>query len=144
MKDVQDMVKNDDSGVVLSKKEWGALMRQQHSALAGSRVFKRAKDWDKAIALTTRLLQGVPDEKTRSTAKWYLGILYTQRGNTFCKAEKWAKAAADFDEAVRLDSSDAAYLYNHGFAYDCSGENGKAMDDYLKAMEIGNEYAMNM
>jgi TPR repeat protein len=55
-----------------------------------------------------------------------------------------AEDTAAFDEAVRLDSSDASYFYNRGLAYDLIGEYVEAMADYAKAAEMGSAEAMNM
>lgn len=48
---------------------------------------------------------------------------------------------ADYDEAIKLEPSNADGYFNRGDAYDEMGEYGKAIGDYSKAIQLNPNYA---
>jgi TPR repeat protein len=117
-----------------------SLLKQEHAAIAAIEILTEVEE-DEIVARTESLLDS-PDEENRALAECGFAVLHNNLGNMLCHEEEWAKAAAEFDKAVRLDSSDASYFFNRGFSYYVSGESGKAVADYVKAAEMGNADAM--
>lgn len=66
---------------------------------------------------------------------------YLNRGNCLMKMKKFKRAAADYDEAIRLNDLDGATYANRGVARYQQGKKEAACADWEKAVELGQTAA---
>jgi|GEM_PF-4268023 len=63
---------------------------------------------------------------------------YFNRGKTYLEQERYSLAIADLDDAIRLDGQDAAAFKYRGLAYEQTGQADWAVQDYLRAYDLGD------
>ena len=66
----------------------------------------------------------------------HVALAYGRRGEAYVHKGDFARAIADFDQAIALDPKDADAYYNRGWAYDEKGELDRAIADYTKAIAL--------
>src|SRR5437763_11440898 len=102
-----------------------------------------ADDWetcakgagDDAIAACTRAIKsGTYNGRT-------LALAYSNRGVEWKAKGDFAKAIADYDEAIKNDPQQPAAYNNRGIAYVAAGQYDKAIADYDEAIKINPQYA---
>ena len=81
---------------------------------------------DEAIATLDRVIDSNPT----------ISLLYSMRGYIHQLKLKPEKALADFNEAIRLDSSDTGYYVSRGSVWAALREYGRAIDDFNTAIEL--------
>src|SRR3954447_18848156 len=95
-----------------------------------------ADDWetcakaagDEALAACTRAIKsGTYNGKT-------LALAYSNRGVEWKAKGEYAKAIADFDEAIKADPQQAAAYNNRGIAYAATRDYEKPIADYDRAV----------
>src|SRR5262249_7116630 len=65
---------------------------------------------------------------------------YNKRGNDHADKGDWARAIADFTEAIRLRPAFVTY-YNRGFAYGKKGDVDSAIADFTEAIRLEPDMA---
>lgn len=68
-------------------------------------------------------------------------LAYIERGILWNDRHEYDRAIADFDRALRIDSSDAPTFHNRGFAWLSKREFGKALADFDAAIRLDPRYA---
>jgi tetratricopeptide (TPR) repeat protein len=98
-------------------------------ARSGSEAAKSG-DWDKAV------------EEFRKAAekdhKWNANLVAAlqQRGAGYMKDQKWAEAAADFSEALKINPRDAGVHERRAYVEMKSNQYDQALEDYNEAIQI--------
>ena len=75
----------------------------------------------------------------RANPKAYL---YNSRGLVWDEKGEYDIAIADYNEAIRLEPSEASYFSNRGLAWDAKKDYEKAIADYNEAIRLDPKYAM--
>lgn len=72
----------------------------------------------------------------KATTKSVRALAYTNRGQKYYEEKNYAAAEADFDLAVREDSSNANAYKNRGNVKFATGRTDAAIDDYTVAIKL--------
>ena len=64
---------------------------------------------------------------------------YLNRGNTYCKLERYEEALADYSEAIRLNPEGPSAYVNRGNTYDDLERYEEALADYSEAIRLNPE-----
>jgi len=83
--------------------------------------------------------KAVIDASERSSAEKVQA--HISRGNGYFKMGNYDQALQDYDEAIGLDPSNTAALYNRGNIKTAVGQYDKAVADYSKAIQLNPTYA---
>jgi len=85
---------------------------------------------DLALARCTRAIQSgeLPEPS--------LVVTLNNRGNAYQNKGDYARAIADYDQAIRLNSDSALLFYNRGRAYQHRGDYERAIQDYEQAIRL--------
>ena len=65
-----------------------------------------------------------------------LSIIFSNRGVSYKKKGQYDRAIQDYDQAIRLNSSNAGAFYNRGVYYDEKGRPDRAIQDYDQAIGL--------
>ncbi len=65
-----------------------------------------------------------------------LAVAFTNRGDAYKRKGQFGPAIADYSEAIRLKSDDAAFMVSRGNAYFYDGQFDRAIDDYNAAIRL--------
>ena len=95
------------------------------------------KDPDQRITACTRLIKRFKREERSAKT---VSAAYVMRGVGYFSKGDWARAIADFDEAIRLHPYVDAYS-NRGTAYYKKNEYDRAIADYTKAIALNTKDA---
>ena len=85
---------------------------------------------DAAIESCTKIIQSGRETQQN------LAIAYVNRGGGYDQKGDIARAIADFSEAIKLDSGNAAAYYNRGTVYAKKGDLDRAIADFTKGIEL--------
>jgi tetratricopeptide (TPR) repeat protein len=88
-----------------------------------------AKDADRRLAGCTRIIESSGDSLNRAMAYGNRGLAYRMKGDN-------DRAIADYNEAIRLEPSNALAYNNRGAAYARAGDFDRAISDYTEAIRI--------
>lgn len=86
-----------------------------------------AGDYDRAIASWTEAIRVSPDDA-------YLYNFYMRRGNALAAKREYARALADYNEAIRLNSRSPAAYGNRGNLYRAMREYDRSLEDFNRAI----------
>ena len=103
-------------------------------------------DYDGAVAKlgeTVALAGELGDEDTVFEAKALIPQAYIQKGTKALKAKEYEPAAAAFEQAIAVDSTNAKATLYLGQVYDKLGQTDKAVETYELAAALGQEKAAN-
>lgn len=103
-------------------------------------------DYDGAVAKlseTVALAGELGDEDTVFEANALIPQAYIQKGTKALKAKEYEPAAAAFEQAIAVDSTNAKATLYLGQAYDKLGQTDKAVETYELAAALGQEKAAN-
>ena len=70
-----------------------------------------------------------------------LALAYNNRGFAYGTKGQHDRAIQDYDQAIKLDPSDAIAYYNRGIAYSAKGQLDRAIQDYDQAIKLDPNYA---
>jgi tetratricopeptide (TPR) repeat protein len=93
-------------------------------------IYLRRHDWDRAVAVTSRAMQGGGRKYPRALAV---------RGQAFVGRGDYGSAIKDFDDAIQLDPKSAAAFVGRGEAYEKQGDRERAIADYRQALALEPE-----
>jgi lipoprotein NlpI len=85
---------------------------------------------DLALARCTRAIQ------SGELSELSLVVTLNNRGNAYQNKGDYARAIADYDQAIRLKSDSALIFNNRGSAYQHRGDYERAMQDYEQAIRL--------
>ena len=68
-----------------------------------------------------------------------LVIAFNNRGTAYSDKGQHDRAIEDFDQAIKLDPSDADVFNNRGTAYSDKGQHDRAIQDYDQAIKLSRE-----
>jgi lipoprotein NlpI len=85
---------------------------------------------DLALARCTRAIQ------SGELSEPSLVVTLNNRGNAYQNKGDYARAIADYDQAIRLNSESALLFYNRGSAYQHRGDYERAIQDYEQAIRL--------
>jgi tetratricopeptide (TPR) repeat protein len=71
---------------------------------------------------------------TRSNSN--LALAYTNRGFAYSAKDQHDYAIQDYDQAIKLDPSNAIAYYNRGIAYSAKDQLDRAIQDYDQAIKL--------
>jgi tetratricopeptide (TPR) repeat protein len=74
--------------------------------------------------------------KAQSGAQYHL-----KRGNAYAAQEKWQHAIAEYDQALNMDSHNAAAYDARGLAWLALKDSGLALKDFKQAIKLAPAYA---
>jgi tetratricopeptide (TPR) repeat protein len=95
----------------------------------------RADHPDRNIAGCSRIIEGKGESaKTRSLALYLRGSAYGERSD-------YAKALADYDEAIRLNPANYDIFISRGLIYEAKGDKERAIADYTEAIRLNPKLA---
>ena len=103
-------------------------------------------DYDGAVTKlseTVTLAGELGDEETVFEAKALIPQAYIQKGTKALKAKEYEPAAAAFEQAIAVDSTNAKATLYLGQTYDKLGQTDKAVETYELAASLGQEKAAN-
>jgi len=107
-------------------------------AEAGSRadwLECRADHPDRNIAGCSKIIEGRGESsKSRSLALYLRGSAYGERSD-------YAKALADYDEAIKLNPNNYDIFISRGLIYEAKGEKDRAIADYTEAIRLNPKFA---
>jgi tetratricopeptide (TPR) repeat protein len=69
------------------------------------------------------------------------GGAYFRRGTLWLDKEEWARAVADFDQAIRQAPTDPAILLNRGLAWNQLKDSNRAIADFSAAIQLDPKYS---
>ena len=115
-------------------KEWYIAALKEHpgyiAAIGSGLNYLAGKTWAKRLPYFKDAVTAAP----KSYAAWfYYGYALTRQ-------ERWEDALAAFQKASQLTPDNAQYLYYIGLSYESTGEPGKALDFYRKALKVAPNY----
>jgi tetratricopeptide (TPR) repeat protein len=113
------------------------LLSQGHAAVADDRETCKTASGDAAIAACTKAIESKKYLKKRRT----LSVLFTNRGVEYEKKQDYARAIADYDQAVTLDPKNPLAYNNRGNSYAAKGDFEHAIADYDEAVKLNPKYA---
>ena len=70
----------------------------------------------------------------------HVALAYGRRGEAYLHKGDFARAIADFDQAIRIDPRQARFLVGRGLAHREHGDLDSALADYSKAIELDPSY----
>jgi tetratricopeptide (TPR) repeat protein len=94
-------------------------------------LFEKQKDWNKAIADRTVLINRDPDIKDSSTE-----YDYAHRGDDCVELKQYANAIKDFDKAIAKNPKEAEHYVGRARAKRLSGDKAGALADYTKGHSL--------
>jgi tetratricopeptide (TPR) repeat protein len=68
---------------------------------------------------------------------------YFSQGISYGQLDQYPKAIAQINMALKMEPQNGMYYYGRGRVYLIWGDKAKAMDDFKKAAELGDEDALN-
>jgi tetratricopeptide (TPR) repeat protein len=68
---------------------------------------------------------------------------YFSQGISYGQLDQYPKAIAQINMALKLEPQNGMYYYGRGRVYLLWGDKAKAMEDFKKAAELGDEDALN-
>ena len=71
----------------------------------------------------------------------HVALAYGRRGEAYVHKGDFARAIADFDQAIRIDPRQARFLVGRGLAHREHGDLDSALADFSKAIEIDSRFA---
>ena len=71
----------------------------------------------------------------------HVALAYGRRGEAYVHKGDFARAIADFDQAIRIDPRQARFLVSRGLAHREHGDLDSALADFSKAIEIDSRFA---
>ncbi|MBC7854902.1 MAG: tetratricopeptide repeat protein, partial [Pirellulaceae bacterium] len=104
--------------------------------------YESEQEYDKAIADYSRVFEKDTDfSRSAGSSDLYLAMTYHYRGRAYqWHKHDYAKAVADFTEALRLDPKIEMVHYRRGNAYHELKEYAKAEEDYAIALKSRPDY----
>jgi tetratricopeptide (TPR) repeat protein len=126
---------------VMATALWALLTTAANAALGGEEPRQLSNErtmctgrpdtpWDRQISSCTALIQSDRETELNRT------IAYNNRAIAYFGKQDYARAVADYDQAVRLNPDYAFAYYNRGNAYQAKGDNDRAILDYDKALAL--------
>jgi tetratricopeptide (TPR) repeat protein len=106
-----------------------------------SEIHKLRYDYDKAIKNYNRQIDSFKD---RYTPTEILANTYFGRGWSKGKVNDYYGSIEDFSEAISLIPNEGSFYFYRGLAYLGIDKYGEGCDDLWKAVQLGNESAMNV
>jgi serine protease Do len=106
-----------------------------------SEIHKLRHDYDKAIKNYNRQIDSFKD---RYTPTEILANTYFGRGWSKGKVNDYYGSIEDFSEAINLVPNEGSFYFYRGLAYLGIDKYGEGCDDLWKAVQLGNESAMNV
>ena len=64
---------------------------------------------------------------------------YYSRGSAFGERSEYAKAIADYDEAIKLNPTNFDIYISRGLIYEAKGDKDRAIADYSEAIKLNPE-----
>ena len=64
---------------------------------------------------------------------------YYERATLYHELDRYPEAIADYTRAIELEPDDAQFYHERGVAYEASGDDDRAMEDYLTAILLDEE-----
>ena len=65
-----------------------------------------------------------------------LALAYNNRGSAYSDKGQHDRAIQDYDQAIKLNPSNARAYYNRGIAYSAKGQHDRAIQDYDQAIKL--------
>lgn len=140
LSNIEDKVKEVHEQVKQLKQETQYSMKKAEQAARKSQFSEllskawNEKDFGKKIELVTMLIDEYPDDDFASKS-------YFMRGGFYYENKSFDKAVADYTEAIKRNSDDAALFCSRGDAYCKLSQWNNAIEDYSKAIEMNPKYA---
>ncbi|HMT29739.1 MAG TPA: tetratricopeptide repeat protein, partial [Bacteroidia bacterium] len=98
-------------------------------------VVQRNKIWNNDLVFLTDVIEKNPPVG-------YIYRAYGNRGLAYKSAGKYAEAAQDFTESIKLDPTDARNYFNRGLTYEAMKNYSAALNDFTKAIELEPDKSM--
>lgn len=140
LSNIEDKVKEVHEQMKQLKQETQYSMKKAEQAARKSQFSEllskawNEKDFGKKIELVTMLIDEYPDDDFASKS-------YFTRGGFYYENKSFDKAVADYTEAIKRNSDDAALFCSRGDAYCKLSQWNNAIEDYSKAIEMNPKYA---
>jgi tetratricopeptide (TPR) repeat protein len=119
------------AGLVLLSPAAHAQPSPQWQSCTGS----SGADWDQQIRSCSALIESGRETPRR------LAAIYDYRGIAYANKHDYARAIADFNEAIRLEPTSAYAYGNRGNAYNDKGDHERAIADLNEAIRLDPKFA---
>ncbi|MFO0966829.1 MAG: tetratricopeptide repeat protein [Gemmataceae bacterium] len=120
------LLQNDLTGAIRDLTESIRLSPTAFSLQARAECWRKAKEFDKAIADLTEAIKLRPADS----------MLFRSRGFVWGSLKNVDKSIDDYTEAIRLDPQDGLSLNARGFAWEDKKDFEKALADFEKALKL--------
>lgn len=129
---ITDLFGNIDDRLAFQKDAWEKDPQNEKKAKAFASTAIQASEWAQAVAPLEFLLSVEPEN---------IGYL-TQLGNVYNKIENTSKSEETFSKLIKLEPNNKDHYFYFGKALMEAGKFSQARTQFLKASEVGNNWAL--
>ena len=129
---ITDLFGNIDDRLAFQKDAWEKDPQNEKKAKAFASTAIQASEWAQAVAPMEFLLSKDPEN---------VGYL-TQLGNVYNKLENSTKSEEIFSKLIKLEPNNKDHYFYFGKALMEAGKYSQARTQFLKASEVGNNWAL--